>query len=772
MKLAYTTTSASTSVPLITQANTLVKRLVKVWFAAILLLVCCPFCCVAGSQPANPPKGFSPSAASEESLIYGFVKNGSVPVEGAVVELTLNYKDAGHPFKQTTATTDATGKYAFNNADVSGYSQLGSLLLNTWDNKDVTYFPKSYQNKAIGTTPVAYNFNTQENPIPTFSIAGKTLTNTNTAIAGVTVSLVDASGKLVDTKTSDTNGSFSFVYITSGIAYTLKGAKLGYLFSVNSVGTLTADVSGKNLIGTEVPLVSISGQTLAEDGSGMASVTVSLTDETNIVVATTTSDASGNFSFSNITSGISYKLKGSKSKFVFNTLDLGVVQTNLTNKNLIGQPKPCDKVPLPSKVILGYAHSWENNSAPFLTMKQIGDNTKYNVVVYSFIETVNGDGYTPVLTINTPRYQSGGAFSEQLLIDDIAYLRNKGIPVLVSIGGQNGHVSLDTEEKKNIFVKGLEAIVDKYGFDGIDLDFEGSSMKFDATGLKDFSYTSISAFPKLKNVVDAFKEIKQNYGSCFILTCAPETYYVQTGYYTFSGIAGAFLPVMANLRNELDLIMVQLYNTGGVYALDNNPYEQGTANFLVSMTDMLYTGFSKTGGISFPGFPASKLLVGIPSCTSAAPAGGYTAPAEVKKALDYMRYGTRYNGNYTLRSGLIDLRGLMTWSINWDVSPTCGPANEFGDTYYNYFFSSTSVTANVDNSNIVLYPNPVENILNIDKNIDEISELLMRDITGKLIMAVQNPGRSIDVSALPKGIYLITIKMSNNQCVFDKIFKK
>jgi len=769
MKQAYTITS--TYVPLKSQPTSFTIRLVTVWFTVILLFWSCFFSYAADNQQVIQSKSLSPSAVSEEGLIYGFVKNGSIPVAGAIVELTLNYKDSGHQWKQIKATTDATGKYAFNNTDVSGYAQFGSLQLNTWDNNDVTYFPASYLNKNIGTTPVAYNFNTQQNPVPTYSIAGKTVTNASTAIAGVTVTLLDASGKLVDTKTSDTNGNFSFVYITSGIAYTLKGAKLGYRFTTNSTGILSADVADKNLIGTEVPLISISGQTLAEDGSVMTSVTVTLVDDSGIVVATTTSDASGNFSFSNITSGISYKLKAAKPKFIFNTLDLGVVQTNLTNKNLVGQPKPCDKIPLPSKVILGYAHSWENASAPFLTFKEIGDKTKYNVVVYSFIETVNGDGYTPVLTINTPRYQSGGAFSEQMLIDDIAYLRNKGIPVIVSIGGQNGHVSLDTEQKKNVFVQGLINIVDKYGFDGIDLDFEGTSMQFGAGATPDFTYASISAYPKLKNVVDAFKEIKQYYGNCFILTCAPETFYVQVGFTVYNSNAGTFLPVMENLRNELDLIMVQLYNTGSVYGLDHVAYAQGTANFLTSMTDMLFTGF-KGGNRVFTGFPASKLLVGIPSCSDAAPAGGYTTPTEVKKALNYMRYGTKYPGNYNLRNGNIDLRGVMTWSINWDVSPNCGVANEFGDTYYDYFYPSTSTKENIDNSKVVLYPNPVENMLNIDRATDKISELLVRDITGKLVLFVQNPGSAIDVSALPKGVYVVEIKVNENECIYNKIFKK
>ena len=97
-------------------------------------------------------------------------------------------------------------------------------------------------------------------------------------------------------------------------------------------------------------------------------------------------------------------------------------------------------VPLPDgNIILGYTHSWENSGAPFLYFNEM-HNKNYNVVMYSFIETVGQNGYSPQLTINSNRYQTNGAFDSQLLKDDINGLRDQGIPVIVSIGGQNGHV--------------------------------------------------------------------------------------------------------------------------------------------------------------------------------------------------------------------------------------------------------------------------------------------------------------------------------------------
>ena len=42
--------------------------------------------------------------------------------------------------------------------------------------------------------------------------------------------------------------------------------------------------------------------------------------------------------------------------------------------------------PLPNKVIVGYWHNWENDSAPFMKLWDVLD-TDYNVVNVSFIET-------------------------------------------------------------------------------------------------------------------------------------------------------------------------------------------------------------------------------------------------------------------------------------------------------------------------------------------------------------------------------------------------
>ncbi|WP_374020119.1 hypothetical protein ABU162_11065 [Paenibacillus thiaminolyticus] len=110
------------------------------------------------------------------------------------------------------------------------------------------------------------------------------------------------------------------------------------------------------------------------------------------------------------------------------------------------------------------------------------------------------------------------------------------------------------------------------------------------------------------------------------------------------------------------------YNSGPVTGLDNRYYSMGSADFHVAMADMLVTGFplAKDPNRVFPGLRPDQVVIGLPADSQTG--NGYTSAAEVHKALDYLIKGRAFGGSYTLRnpSGYPELRGLMTWSINWD----------------------------------------------------------------------------------------------------------
>lgn len=710
--------------------------------------------------------------AAATNLISGTVKNGSTPVANAKVELVVPWTDNTHNWKSVLATTDASGNYTFDNSVVAGYTQILSLKLNSWQNGEVAYYPNNLANFAVPTTPTVYNFNTQTTVVtkpvvaitaPTASAIAINLGSAINFVASVGLSAADAT--TISSVVFSLDGQSISATNSSG-TYTASWTPVANQFGVSHTLTVTATASngttdsktysftltcsGANCPNA-LPVItwnSPSNTTVYQSSFQAVPISVTAVDSDGTVSGVTITINGGTF---NMTAGTNntYTYNFTPTAYqdypiVIKATDNKAAVTTLNNTIKIATISGNRFIPLPSKIILGYAHSWENTSAPFLYFSQI-KGSKFNVVDYSFVETVNRDGYTPILTTNDARYLTNGVFDKQLLKNDIKTLRDSGVPVIVSIGGQNGHVVLDNVTQKNIFVNGLKAIIDEYQFDGVDIDFEGGSMNFSAGGLRDISYAGISAYPRLKNVVDAFKELKAYYGPGFLLTAAPETQYVQGGYTTYTDTFGSFLPIIQNLRNELDLLAVQLYNTGGENGLDGQYY--GTAkkaNMVTALTDMIIKGYNiASTGMHFDGLPASKVLIALPACPSAA-GSGYLTPTEGINAMEYLRNGTNFSGRtYTMQPGgpYPSLRGLMTWSVNWDAS-SCGNSSELSKAYAAYFASQgTAKTLAVEditaesNTTVAYFRN---NTLSVANDTGDIAQVDVFNTIGQTVTSSRN----------------------------------
>ncbi len=235
------------------------------------------------------------------------------------------------------------------------------------------------------------------------------------------------------------------------------------------------------------------------------------------------------------------------------------------------------------------------------------------------------------------------------------------------VGGANAIVHPDTDVKKKNFYDSMHEIIRNYGFDGIDIDLEGASLFLDA-GDTDFKAPKT---PAITNLINAVRELHTAFDKKLLVTMAPETFYVQVGFSSYAGPAGAYLPVIHALRDILTFIHVQHYNTGSVSALDDKAYNSGTADFHVALAEMLIAGFpvARNAAAIFPGLRPDQVIIGLPANASAA-GSGFTANAEVQKALTYLIKGQGFGGTYQLRqaAGYPEFRGLMTWSINWDAA--------------------------------------------------------------------------------------------------------
>ncbi|MFJ3289455.1 chitinase [Streptomyces sp. NPDC086669] len=321
---------------------------------------------------------------------------------------------------------------------------------------------------------------------------------------------------------------------------------------------------------------------------------------------------------------------------------------------------------LPAHALVGYLHASFANGSGYTRMADVPDS--WDVIDLAFGEptsVTSGDiRFDRCPVTECPNVESDAEFKAAIKAKQAA-----GKKVLISIGGQNGQVQLTTAAARDTFVSSVSKIIDEYGLDGLDIDFEGHSLSLNADDT-DFRNPRT---PVIVNLISALKTLKARYGDDFVLTMAPETFFVQLGYqYYGTGKwggqdprAGAYLPVIHALRDDLTLLHVQDYNSGPIMGLDNQYHSMGGADFHIAMTDMLLTGFPVAGDANnvFPPLRPDQVAIGMPATPNAG--NGHVSPAEVTRTLDCLTKRTNC-GAYATRGTWPELRGLMTWSVNWD----------------------------------------------------------------------------------------------------------
>lgn len=409
---------------------------------------------------------------------------------------------------------------------------------------------------------------------------------------------------------------------------------------------------------------------------------------------------------------------------------------------------------LPEKVLVGYWHNWdEGASLPFLELNEIDD--RYNVICLSFAVATGGNPSNMEFNM-----YSGTSYNDANLKVDIAAKQAEGKTVLMSVGGATGSFRLSNPTQKNGFVSDMKSMIINYGVDGIDIDLEQRANVCMYSGT-----IQSTTDAHITNMIAALQELlawyQLEYGKKMILTMAPETAYVQGGlssYQVNSLCGGSYLPIIEALGTDLDLLMVQLYNSGEMFDLELSLQYDGTQGFVTSQTETVIRGFTAASGLgTFSGLNPNQVVVAMPACTGAA-TSGYVAPSSLKPALNYLLGLGSKVGTYTLKesNGYPDLRGIMTWSINNDAMASCGSTYEFAQVFEDVFHPLITNSEDIiSNSSLKIYPNPAADVINIagGNNFVEVF-----DLSGKKIKSVNS--NNVNVNGLSSGTYFVK---SNNQ---------
>jgi len=105
---------------------------------------------------------------------------------------------------------------------------------------------------------------------------------------------------------------------------------------------------------------------------------------------------------------------------------------------------------------------------------------------------------------------------------------------------------------------------------------------------------------------------------------------------------------------------------------------------------------------------------------------------------------------------------------NWDSNEE----NELNDAGSAYIFTSSNLATNENNlskSDVKIYPNPAKDFINITSK-QQINSIEILEQSGKRIS--ESKDLKINVSQLPKGVYILKIKFSNGSSSIQKLMKQ
>ena len=294
---------------------------------------------------------------------------------------------------------------------------------------------------------------------------------------------------------------------------------------------------------------------------------------------------------------------------------------------------------LPAHLVTGYWHNFCNGST---NLKLSDVPACYDLINVAFTNSTGKAGEA-TFEIDPELARALGGYTDKEFISDIKALQAKGQHVIISVGGQNGRISITSEAAAKTFTDSMIKIIDKYGFEGIDIDLEGT------------------AVAGTQYIASSLHTLADHYGKDFIITMAPETVYV------FSP-SGSYSKLAAEIKDILTICYPQFYNSGSMNGYDGMPVSQGTADMMTSISTTL---------IEKVGLRDDQIGFGVPA-TNRAAGGGFYSFSEIDRAVNAFVNGTKAN-RFTAPHAYPGFRSMMTWSINWDATQNYAWGNHMSD---------------------------------------------------------------------------------------------
>ncbi|MFJ2515525.1 chitinase [Streptomyces griseoviridis] len=287
---------------------------------------------------------------------------------------------------------------------------------------------------------------------------------------------------------------------------------------------------------------------------------------------------------------------------------------------------------LAAHAVTGYWQNFNNGA----TVQKISDvPSQYDIIAVAFADATTTPG---AVSFTLDSAGLNGYTADQFKAD-IKAKQVAGKKVIISIGGQNGTVSVSDATSAANFANSVYTLMQTYGFDGVDIDLENG---LNATYM-----------------TQALRSLSAKAGSSLIITMAPQTIDMQS-------TSNSYFQTALNIKDILTVVNMQYYNSGSMLGCDGKVYSQGSVDFLTALACIQLEG----------GLAPSQVGLGLPASTSGA-GSGYVSPTVVNNALDCLAKGTGC-GSFKPSRTYPGLRGAMTWSTNWDASAGNAWSNTVG----------------------------------------------------------------------------------------------